>query len=189
VGQDITTGMTEEQAAKVSRADRPFFVFIHDADAEVGTEDDKAFQDERIAIGARFFDCVRISKGDAAEDRLLKPYADKAPILVFVRPNYEIVTTHQARFNASKMFDAMCATMKKDYKNCVQTVVKKQRDIQKERASLDRDRDKLARLEEDGADSPKAVKLRAEIEASESELATKEGALYQLEPKEDEKVS
>jgi len=181
--------MSEEEAAKASRADRPFFVFIHDIDAEEGTEDDKAFQDERIAIGARFFDCVRISKGDAAEDRLLKPYSEKAPILVFVRPNYEIVASHAARFNASKIFDAMCATMKKDYKNCVQTVVKKQRDIQKDRAALERDKDKLARLEEDSADSPKATKLRAEIEATESALLTKEEALYQLEPKEDAKVS
>jgi len=186
---DITTGMTEEESAKASRAERPLFVFIFDADATVGTEDDKAFQDEKIAVGARFFDCVRISKGDAAADRLLKPYADKAPVLVFLRPNYEVAATHQARFNASKVFDAMCATMKKDYRNCVQTVLKQQRDIQKERAALDRDREKLAKLEEDAASAAKAEKLRAEIDAAESALVTREEALYTLDPKEDAKVS
>jgi hypothetical protein len=181
--------MTEEQSARPSRSERPLFVFIHDADATTGTEDDKAFQDERVAVGARFFDCVRISKGDAAEDRLLKPYVAKAPVLLFLRPNYEVAATHPARFNASKIFDAMCLTMKKDYKNSVDTVLKQQRDIEKERAALQRDKDKLAKLEEESKDSPKAEKLRGEISATESALVTREETLYKLEPRDEGKTS
>jgi hypothetical protein len=189
VGTDITTGMTEEEAAKASRAERPLFVFIQDADAEVGTEDDAVFSDERVAVGARFFDCVRISKADAAEDRLLKPYVAKAPILLFLRPNYDVVASHPARFNASKVFDAMCSTMKKDYKNCVQTVLKEQRDIEKDRAALDRDREKLGKLEDDGGNAAKATELKQKIEAAESALVTREEALYRLDPKDDGKTS
>jgi hypothetical protein len=189
VGQDITTGMTEEQSARASRSERPLFVFIHDADATTGTEDDKAFQDERVSVGARFFDCVRISKGDAAEDRLLKPYVAKAPVLLFLRPNYEVAASHPARFNASKIFDAMCATMKKDYKNSVDAVLKAQRDIEKDRAALERDKEKLTKLEEESKDSPKAEKLRGEISATESALVTREETLYRLEPKDEGKTS
>lgn len=189
VSQEITTGMTEEQSAKASRAERPLFVFIHDADETIGTEDDKAFQDERVAVGARFFDCVRVSKGDAAEDRLLASYASKAPILVFVRPNFEVAASHPARFNASKMFDAMCATMKKDYKNCVQTVLKQQRDIEKERAALEREKEKLAKLEEESKGSTKTEKMRVELSATESALVTREETLYRLEPKDEGKIS
>lgn len=181
--------MTAEESQKASRADRPLFVFIHDPDATEGTEDDKAFQDERVAVGARFFDCVRVSKADAAEDRILKAYAAKAPILVFVRPNYEVVGSHQARFNASKVFDGMCATMKKDYKNSVETVLKQQREIEKERAALEREQEKLAKLEEESKGSAKAEKMRADLAATESALVTREETLYKLEPKDEGKVS
>ncbi|MCK6461864.1 MAG: hypothetical protein L6Q95_18445 [Planctomycetes bacterium] len=181
--------MTEEQSAKASRAERPLFVFIHDADATTGTEDDKAFQDERVAVGARFFDCVRISKADAAEDRLLKPHVAKAPILVFLRPSYEVAASHPARFNASKIFDAMCVTMKKDYKNSVDAVLKQQREIEKDRAALERDREKLAKLEEESKGSAKADKMRGEISAAESALAAREETLYKLEPRDEGKTS
>jgi hypothetical protein len=189
VAQEITTGMTEEESTKASRSERPLFVFIHDADATTGTEDDKAFQDERVAVGARFFDCVRISKADAAEDRLLKPYVTKAPVLVFLRPSFEVAASQPARFNASKIFDAMCATMKKDYANSVDTVLKQQRDIEKERAALQREKDKLAKLEEESKDSPKAEKMRGEISATETALLTREETLYKLEPKGEGKTS
>ena len=189
VSKEITTGMTEEESMRASRAERPLFVFIHDADATTGTEDDKAFQDERVAVGARFFDCVRVSKADAAEDRILKEYAPKAPILVFVRPSYEVAGTHQARFNASKVFDGMCATMKKDYKNCVQTVLKQQREIEKERAALEREKEKLAKLEEESKASAKTEKMRTDLAATESALVTREETLYRLEPKDEGKVS
>jgi hypothetical protein len=182
VSQEVTTGMSEEESAKASRSERPFLVFIHNPDAEKADEDDKAFQDERVAVGARFFDCVRVSRADAAEDRILKPFAAKAPILVFVRPNFEIAGSHASRFNASKMFDAMCATMKKDYKNSVADVLKAQKDIEKERAALEREKEKLAKLEEEKT-STKTEKMRTELAATESALATREQALYKLEPK------
>ena len=139
-------------------------------------------------MGARFFDCVRVSKGDAAEDRILKPFAGKAPILVLVRPGFEVAGSHAARFNASKLFDAMCATMKKDYKNCVATVLKAQKDIEKERAALEREKEKLAKLEEESKGSPKTEKMRTDLSATESALATREDALYKLEPKEEVKA-
>ncbi len=189
MSREITTGMTEEESKKASLAERPLFVFIHDGDATTGKEDDKAFQDERVAIGARFFDCVRVSKGDAAGDRLIASYAAKAPILVFVRPNHEVVSAHPARFNASKIFDAMCTTMKKDYKNCVDTVLKQQREIEKDRAALEREKDKLARLEGEAKPSAKTEKMRVEIAATESKLLTREETLYKLEPKDEGKIS
>lgn len=189
VSQEITTGMTEEESLKASRAERPLFVFIHDPDATEGTEDDKAFEDERVAVGARFFDCVRVSKADAAEDRILKAFAAKAPILVFVRPNYEVAGTHQARFNASKVFDAMSATMKKDYKNSVETVLKQQREIEKERAALEREREKLSKLEEESKGSARTEKIRTDLAATESALVTREETLYKLEPKDEGKAS
>ncbi len=189
VSKEITTGMTEEESKKASLSEKPLFVFIHDADATTGQEDDKAFKDEKVAVGARFFDCVRVSKGDAAEDRLIASYAAKAPVLLFVRPKYEVVSAHPARFNASKIFDAMCATMKKDYKNCVDTVLKQQREIEKDRAALEREKEKLAKLEEDGKGSAKTEKMRVEVAANESALLAREETLYKLEPKDEGKTS
>jgi uncharacterized protein YeeX (DUF496 family) len=199
VARAVVTGMTEEEAAKASRAERPLLVYIYDDskdddDQRAAIETDRAFtQNEKVAIGARFFDCLRIEKESAKEDRVLAKYAKRAPALVFVRPNFDVVTSHSGRFNASKIFSAMCATMKKDYENRIATVLKEQKAISKERADLQRDKDELARLDEKIAEEENARRradmnkerdeLNEKITAIEEKLRERENKLYVLEPK------
>jgi len=197
VAPDLVTGMTEEEAARASRTERPLMVYVYDAEddgAQYALEEDAAFGDEKVAVGARFFACLRIAAGDAAKDRVLKPYAAKAPCIVFVRPAYEATGVQRAKFSANRIFQSMCATLKKDYRNCAETVLKKQREIERDRASLQRDRDRLAKLDEEIADTGAASRrarlneerdeLAAKLNEAEGKLAEQEAALYVLEPKE-----
>ena len=199
MARDVVTGMTEEQAEKAGRAERPMLVYIYDDgkdedDQRGAIESDRAFtQDEKVAIGARFFACLRIEKESAKEDRVLAKYARRAPVLVFVRPNFDIVSSQSGRFNSSKIFSAMCSTMKKDYENCVSTVLKEQKKITKERADLQRDKDELTRLDEKIAEEENSRRravlnkerdeLNEKITALEEKLRERENKLYVLERK------
>jgi len=145
--------MTEEQALETKRNDRPLMVYVYDGEdeddeARFAAEDDKAFFDEKVVIGARFFDCVRIDAASASSDRALADNVRRLPALVFVRPGFEVEKTLSGRFSAGAIFNAMNATIKQDYDTNVSDVVKRQRALLKERAGLDRDFAKLAQLEE-----------------------------------------
>ena len=199
VAQAITTGMTEEEAAAVSRLDRPLLVFIYDENADVDgdprfeIEQHKAFQDDQVVIGARFFDCVRIDKTSAAKDRVLKPYARRSPSLVFVRPDLSAFKALKGKFSARSVYSAMCATMQKDYQNCVRTAVKKQRALQKELLKVNKMRVEVVTLNEridDTESTRKRAKLVKERDALEKEIGVaegrlneREGAIYELKPR------
>jgi hypothetical protein len=193
--------MTEEQSAQAERNARPMMVYVYDVNDEeamTAMEEDRVFRDERVAVGARFFDCLRINSEAAEEDRLLAPKARRLPALIFVRPNFEIASSMNRRFSASRVFKAMCTTMRKDYANCVQTVLKKQKEIMKDRVALSKDRTDLNRLNEKIADETSAnrrkrlIQERDELEGKITQLTAqldaKENELYKLELKQEKKA-
>lgn len=96
-----------------------------DVDARYAVEELKAFRDERVLVGARFFDCVRV-----AEDT-------KAPRLLLIRPNGEVTATLK-KPSADKVYATMRAVLKKDYENKLGETVTAQRAILRERAKLER---------------------------------------------------
>jgi hypothetical protein len=197
VSKDIVTGMSEEAAAEASLHEKPMLVLVYDAnddEARYAIEQDRNFTNEKVAIGARFFDRLAIDSENAAEDRLFGAKLGRLPSLYFVRPNFEIVSVMRVKFSASKVFKAMCATLKRDYENCVQTVLKKQREIMKDRVALDKDVARIDRLNEQIAEENSAHKRKAMVaerdalEKTVSERRTKiterENALYELKLKE-----
>ena len=75
-------------------ADKPMLIYVTAEDAtSVATRklEDISFKDERVAIGAKFFRCIKISAGDAAQDRLLKEAGSATPRLILVKRNYEVI--------------------------------------------------------------------------------------------------
>lgn len=190
--------MTEAEAAKSNRRARPAVVFIYkdnaqaEEDPRAEIESHKAFRDDSVAIGARFFDCLRIDNEYAAKDRILKKYASMAPVLVFVRPNFETVKAIRGRFSARGVFAAMCLTMKVDYDNCVRTAVKKQRTLLKEIVKIDKLRVKANKLSEKIEDTKSAAKrgslgkqlekLEKQIDAKQTSVSERESKIYDLKP-------
>jgi hypothetical protein len=196
VSKDIVTGMSEEAAAEASLHDKPMMVYVYDVDdeeARYAIEQDRNFTNEKVAIGARFFDRMAIDSENAAKDRLFGKKLGRLPAIYFVRPNYETVSVMRVKFSASKLFSAMCATMKKDYANCVKTVLKKQREIMKDRVALDKDVTKVDRLTEQIADEKSARKRKAMVAErdalekvvteKQAKITARENALYDLKSK------
>ncbi|MHC4224301.1 MAG: hypothetical protein ACYSX0_17190 [Planctomycetota bacterium] len=196
ITKDIISGMTEEEATKAKLHDKPMMVYVYDANDEeerYAVEQDRNFTKEKVAIGARFFDRMRIDSECALEDRLFKQNVGRLPALYFLRPNYEVVSVMRGKFSSGKVFRTMCETMKKDYSNCVSTVLKKQREIMKDRVAMDKDRTKVERLNQQIADEKSArrrksmIKERDAIEQrlseTEGKLRDREEALYVLAAK------
>jgi len=196
VSRDIVTGMSEEDAAEASLHDKPMMVLVYDVndeEARYAIEKDRNFTNEKVAIGARFFDRMAIDSENAVKDRVFGGKLGRLPALYFVRPTYEVVTVMRVKFSAGKVFRAMCATMKKDYENCVNTVLKKQREIMKDRVALDKDVTKLERLNEQIADEQSAQKrkdmvaqrdvLEKSVTERQTKLTAREDALYELQLK------
>lgn len=188
--------MSEEDAAEASLHEKPIMVYVYDVNDEEGRyaiEKDRNFTTEKVAIGARFFDRMAIDSENALKDRMFGGKLKRLPAIYFVRPTYEIVTVMSVKFSAGKVFRAMCATMKKDYENCVDTVLKKQREIMKERVILDKDVTKLERLNEQIADEKSASKrksmiaerdaLEKKVTDRQTEITAREEALYALKLK------
>lgn len=180
IAPQTTTGMTEEEAAAANSLARPLMVFVYDdsdekTDQRLLVEEDKVFFDWKVTTGAKFFDCMRIDKESAAEDRILKKHARKAPCLVLVRPNFTVAKVMRAKFKAKRVVAAMTTTVKKDYKNCIPCVVREQEELWKQRAKLDRER---ARVEASGKES-RVQKIDSEIE----KITASEEKLYELKAK------
>lgn len=196
----VTTGMTEEEAQEAHRSDRPLLVYIYpeaaserEDDPRVAVEEDPAFREAGVVVGARFFDCVRIHEEDAREDRILKRYAASAPCLVFVRPDLTPTKCLKGRFSAASIFPAMCATLKLDYENCLRTTLKEQGKLEDEMVKVYQRQAEVAALDrkvedEKNAERKKQVEaerkaLLDEIRAAEDALRARENALYELKPK------
>ncbi|MEM8885913.1 MAG: hypothetical protein AAGD14_17750 [Planctomycetota bacterium] len=155
VSKALTSGMTQAEAESIKAHERPMLVYVYnderDEETRFAIEEANAFLDEKVAVGARFFDCVRIDLATAKEDAKLKDHLPRNNGLLFVRPNYEVA--HAIHFKGTKVkpsavYAKMCATMKLDYENCVKKTYKEMRKIQKDRAKLDRESNEVMKLDD-----------------------------------------
>jgi hypothetical protein len=151
----VTSGMTEAQAKMVSRNGKPLLVYVYndevDDQARYSIEEAGAFFDDKVAVGARLFDCVRIDMESAKSDGALKEHLGRENTIVFLRPDYtyaESIEFKSTKVKARSVFGAMCKTMKLDYENCVSTTYKKMKALQKERIKLEKDASKVADFDE-----------------------------------------
>ncbi len=127
-------------------------------------------KDERIGLGAKFFDCMRLD-GDALTEghplySLLK--GKKLPRCVLVSRDRSMVKKLEGkRIKASTLFSAMKAVSRKDYKTSLTSYVAKMRKLLFEMDKLDQQQKALARLKKQAR-----VKrgLRRKVEAWEKKL-------------------
>ncbi len=141
----VATGKAVDLAAsRVAR--QPMIVYIcREDDVKAAPE---VLSEGRVARASRFFECIRIGHKNAGRETSLRKAASKAPRIVFLRPNFEVVAAMPVKASASKLFSAMRATIKKDYTNNVQAALKKQKSMRREFLALDREKAKLASLDE-----------------------------------------
>jgi len=132
--------------------------------------EDVCFTDERVAIGAKFFRCVKISAADAAQDRLLKEHGDEAPRLLFVKRDYEVVRVlEDRRLSASKINKAMEKLCRAEYRNRYGSMQSKYAKLLNELDRLDDVRAKLAADAERYNSDPKRYRSKLKRLAKDQE--------------------
>lgn len=107
--------------------------------------EDISFKDERVAIGAKFFRCVKISAGNAEQDRLLKEHGKGAPRLILMKRNYEVIKVIAGKkLSASRINKAMAKLAKAEYTNSFSTMLSKYAKLLNELDRFDDIKNKLA---------------------------------------------
>jgi hypothetical protein len=139
-----TTGDTQaeaEAAAASTHADRPMLIYVTSDDATDSTTrklEDVAFADERVGIGSKFFQCVKVTNGNALQDRLLKETGDSTPRLIFVTREYEVMATLDDRkLKPGTIVKTMAKLARAEYKDNFSSMVSKYAKLLNELDRLD----------------------------------------------------
>jgi hypothetical protein len=153
--QAVTTGESEEiaeenaeEAKQTSmRAEKPMLVYVTSDDpTDKVTRKLEAivFANEKVGLGAKFFDTVKITHGDSLQDRILKEHGRYAPRLVFVTRDFAVSDVLQKKqLTAGKLLKAMKKLAKTEYATNFEAMV---RDYTKLLNELDRLESKRAAL-------------------------------------------
>lgn len=150
----VVTGQSEEESVKAQAAlaERPMIVYIvsdDTTDSDVRKLEDVVFANEKMAIGTKFFDCLKISEGNALSDRLLKETGRSAPRIVFLTRAYEETDSLEGRqISAGKLIKAMSNLVRKEYEDSFDKMC---RDYTKLLNDLDRLESKRTKLAADRA--------------------------------------
>jgi len=82
------------------------------------------FKNEKLGVGAKFFDTIKISVGDALQDRIMKEKT-RVPRMVFLKRDYTVHSVLQQRqLTPGKIIKAMKALVRTEYVNKFDSMVK-----------------------------------------------------------------
>ena len=191
----VTTGKSADEAAPAAtmRAEKPMLVYITSddpSDSVTRKLEDVVFAQESVGIGCKLFDTIKMTAGDAAQDRLISENGRYTPRLVLITRDYKVQQVLQRKqLSPGKILKAMKATARKEYKNNFDRMVRDYVKLLNERDRLDGRRAKLAddkaRLQAK-PNASKAKKIAREEKKYEADLQAweeKERKLTELHPR------
>ncbi len=190
----VVTGKTADESAKASMAERPMLVFItsdDETDKTMRKLQDVVFANESFAIGTKLFDCIKVSSGNALQNRFIQEHGSQTPRMLLVSRDYSKVQSLQGKqLSAGKLLKAMKSLARSEYKNSFDKMV---RGYVKLLNGLDRLEGRKAKLADDDArlqakpNASKAKKIardRAELEKDIEAWEASERKLLEFKPKE-----
>jgi hypothetical protein len=137
--------------------------------------EDVVFKNETLAIGAKFFDTIKISEAQAAQDRILANAGRGAPRIIFLARDYSVSKVISPKsLSARKIITAMKRVVKKTYANSFDKMTKGYIKLLTRRDGLESVRqriaDKRARLND--RPNPSALKkLERDQKAYDEDMA------------------
>ena len=154
--------------------------------------EDVVFVNEQVGLGSKFFDCVKMSAGDALQDRIIAEAGNATPRIVFMRRDYTVSSVLQRTgISGGKLLKAMKSAARTEYKTNFDKMVRAYRKMLDELDRFDSKRAYIADQKKRLAAKPNATKAK-KIEREEKELAEgmeewkkREDALKELKSKDD----
>lgn len=128
----VTTGETEEASEEATKqamfADKPLMIYVTSddpTDSDTRKLESVVFANEKVGVGAKFFDAVKMTAGDAAQDRLLKDAGRKLPRIVFVNRDYSVADVLEgSELSGGKLLRAMQSVVRRAYVNSFDSMVR-----------------------------------------------------------------
>ena len=177
------------------RAARPMIVYVPSDDPTDKTTrklEQVVFKNEKLGVGAKFFDTIKVSAGDALQDRILKDKT-RVPRMVFLERDYSVHTVLQQRqLTPGKILKAMKSLVKKEFVNNFDTMVKDYIKLLNELDRLEGRKTQIADTRTRLAGKPNAAKARklarmeAEYKAEREAWVEKEKQVLALKTRDEE---
>jgi hypothetical protein len=172
------------------RAARPMMVYVPSDDPTDKTTrklEQVVFKNEKLGVGAKFFDTIKVSAGDALQDRILKTKT-RVPRIVFLERDYTVhAVLQQRQLTPGKIVKAMKSLVRKEYVNGFDTMVKDYIKLLNELDRLEGRKTQLAdaraRLagRNNSAKAKKLARLEAEYKADRDAWVEKEKQVLELQ--------
>lgn len=191
-----STVEAEESAKRV--ADRPMLVYVtsdDNTDPYTRKLEDVCFPDERIGIGSRFFKCIKITAGDALQDRVLAKHGKGSPRILILSRDYKVMGVLEGKkISSGRLVKAMSHVVRKEYKNSFDQMVSGYGKLLNELDRLEGEKallaDKVKRAGESKAKLSKIAREKVKFEKSVAkwEAAEKKLLAFKLSPNKKTKV-
>jgi hypothetical protein len=189
-GEDIDDAAPEAGAAM--RAARPLMVYVPSDDPTDKTTrklEQVVFKNEKLGVGAKFFDTIKISAGDALQDRILKE-KNRVPRMVFLKRDYTVhAVLQQRQLTPGKIVKAMKSLVRVEYVNKFDSMVKDYIKLLNELDRLEGRKTQLADTRARLAGKPnrskakKLARMEAEYKAERDAWIEKEKQILALQTK------
>ena len=125
-GETVESGPAEPTRALIS--DKPMMVYVMSddpTDSETRKLDSVAFAKEQVGVGSKFFSAIKMTTGDAAQDRVIKEAGKAVPRIVFLKRDYTVVTVLEGNeLSGGGIVKAMQQVVAKEYVNNFDAMVK-----------------------------------------------------------------
>ena len=151
-------------------------------DAYTRKLEDVCFPDERVAIGSKFFDCIKVTTGNAMQDRLLAKHGKKSPRILVMTRDYEVLDVLEGKkLSSGKLVKAMSKCVGKEYKGSFDSMVSKYAKLLNELDRLEGVKALLADKKNRAGDSAsKLKKIEREYKKYEADVKKWEAAEKKL---------
>lgn len=126
----VTTGESAEaaQPARAMISDKPMMVYVMSddpTDSETRKLDSVAFAKEQVGVGSKFFNAIKMTSGDAAQDRITREAGKQVPRIIFMKRDYTIVTVLEGNeLSGGGIVKAMQMVVRQEYTNNFDTMVR-----------------------------------------------------------------
>ena len=169
-----TGDATDNKVAQKAVADKPMLIYVtsdDNTDSYTRKLEDVCFPDERVAIGSKFFKCIKITTGNALQDRLITKHGKSTPRLLLVTRDYKVLSVLEGRkISSGKLVKAMSGLVRKEYKNSFDSMVSGYGKLLNELDRLEGEKallaDKVKRAEGNKAKLAKIARARTKYEKS-----------------------
>lgn len=186
-GDDTSTS----KGSTALRSEKPMMIYItsdDNTDKLTRKLEDVVFANEQLGIGTKFFATIKVTAGNALQDRMLKEAGRDTPRIVFLTRDYKVhAVMEKSKLSAGKLLKEMKSLVRKEYKNSFDSMVRGYTKLLNELDRLEGTKamlaDKQARAQGSASKLKKLAREQKKYEKEMEDWRAREKKLLEFQPK------